>query len=115
MIRRVLILLTLIVANPFAAFAQNKQEVAGELAHTYFGGMTDKSGHLFGFSTAALIGSLIFGSVGFVAFIFGKKNEEFRPMLLGIALMAYPYFVKQTLPMFAVGIILTAAVFVWRE
>ena len=38
-------------------------------------------------SAANLIGGLVFGSIGFVAFIYGKRMNLWRPMLLGIALM----------------------------
>ena len=52
---------------------------------------------------------------GFVAFIYGKKNKFFRPMIIGIALMAYPYFISGTFFIYLVGITLTAALYFWRE
>ena len=63
------------------------------------------------FSISNIIGGLIFGSVGFVAFVYGKKQAEFKPMVLAIALMAYPYFVSNTLAIYAIGGILTALLF----
>ena len=60
-------------------------------------------------------GGLLFGAIGFVAFAYGKRQASVRTMLLGVALMVYPYFVANTLALYAVGALLTAAVFVWRD
>src|SRR5437763_14822073 len=46
------------------------------------------------FSGANLIGGLLFGSIGFVAFVYGKRMHVWQPMFLGLALMAYPSFVR---------------------
>ncbi|MBP9855118.1 MAG: amino acid transport protein [Candidatus Omnitrophica bacterium] len=64
---------------------------------------------------ASFIISLIFGSVGFVAFVYGKKNSEYKPMIIGIILMAYPYFISEIWAMTGIGIALTAALFIWRD
>jgi hypothetical protein len=67
------------------------------------------------FSGANLIGGLLFGSIGFVAFIYGKRMHVWKPMFLGIALMAYPYFVENDIALFAIGVVGTAALFLFRE
>ena len=67
------------------------------------------------FSGANLLGGLIFGSIGFVAFIYGKRMHVWRPMLLGLALMAYPYFVANDIALFAIGVVGTAALFLFRD
>ncbi len=36
-------------------------------------------------------------------------------MLLGLALMAYPYFVENAFALFAIGAVGTAALFLFRE
>jgi hypothetical protein len=38
-----------------------------------------------------------------------------KPMFLGIALMAYPYFVENDIALFAIGVIGTAALFLFRD
>ncbi len=65
-------------------------------------------------SAANLIGGLVFGSIGFVAFIYGKRMNLWKPMLLGIALMVYPYFVSNDAVMIAIGSIGTAGLFFLR-
>jgi hypothetical protein len=67
------------------------------------------------FSGANLIGGLVFGSIGFVAFIYGKRMHVWKPMLIGLALMAYPYFVENDMVMFAIGAVGTAALFLFRD
>ena len=66
-------------------------------------------------SAGSILAGLIFGSIGFVAFIYGKKMVLFRTMGIGIALMAFPYFVQNTGWQFGIGAVLTAALFVFRE
>ena len=96
------------------AFAQDTKEIAGQLAQVYTGS-SGGSGLLGGFSTAGLIWTVIFNGLGFIAFTYGKKNSEMKPMLLGIALMAYPYFVRSTNMILIVGTVLTAALYFWRD
>jgi hypothetical protein len=67
------------------------------------------------FSFANILAYIIFGTVGFAAFIYGKKNVSWRPMFIGIALMIYPYFVSGTLATYGIGILLTALLYFWRE
>jgi len=66
------------------------------------------------FSPSNLLAGLIFGSIGFVAFIYGKKIRSFRPMIIGIVLMIYPYFISGTLFLYLIGIVLTASLYFWR-
>jgi LPXTG-motif cell wall-anchored protein len=67
------------------------------------------------FNTANILAYIIFGGIGFVAFVYGKKNKILRPMLIGCALMGYPYFFTGTLVLYIIGVILTAALYFWRE
>jgi hypothetical protein len=67
------------------------------------------------FSAAKIFAYIIFGAIGFAVFVYGKKNKFLRPMIIGIALMAYPYFISGTLVIYLVGIALTAALYFWRE
>jgi len=55
-------------------------------------------------STAYLIGAVIFGIVGFVAYRYGKKMSRPATKWIGIALMLYPYAVSATWLMYVVGV-----------
>jgi len=59
--------------------------------------------------------NIIFGIIGMCAFMYGKKEKSFRPMLIGISLMFYPWFVTNAFWTIITGIGLTAALFYWRE
>ncbi len=65
-------------------------------------------------SAANLIGGFVFGSIGFVAFIYGKRMNLWKPMLLGIALVVYPYFISDNIALFAVGILGSASLWFVR-
>jgi hypothetical protein len=66
-------------------------------------------------SPAALLGSLLFGAIGLGAFIYGKKLVLFKPMVIGVALMAYPYFVPQTWLLYAIGCALCLGLYLFRD
>lgn len=65
-------------------------------------------------SPGDLFGSLLFGVVGFAAFVYGKKNALFKPMIIGLVLMIYPYFIAQTWLLYTIGGALTLALVVFR-
>ena len=66
-------------------------------------------------TTANLLGGLIFGSIGFAAFIYGKKQASFKTMTIGAALIAYPYFIPNTIAVYVIGIGLSAALFFFHD
>ena len=68
-----------------------------------------------GFNWWNIMGGIIFSIIGWYAFIYGKREKSVRPMVIGIVLMVYPYFIPNTLLFFIIGIALTAALFFWRE
>jgi len=64
---------------------------------------------------AALFGSILFGAIGLAAFIYGKRIALWKPMAIGIALMAYPYFVSETWLTYAIGCALCLGLYVLRD
>jgi hypothetical protein len=66
-------------------------------------------------SAPNLFAGLLFGSIGFVGFVYGKRMSRWRPMFLGIVLMAYPYFVENTIALCGIGLAGTAAFFILGE
>lgn len=55
-------------------------------------------------STAYLIGAVLFGIVGFVAYRYGKKASLQGTKWIGVVLMFYPYAIPATWLMYVVGI-----------
>jgi hypothetical protein len=64
---------------------------------------------------AVLFGAIAFGSLGLGAFVWGKKAGSLKAIVIGILLMAYPYFVPGTLLVYLVGAALAAALFLFRD
>ena len=62
-------------------------------------------------ATSLLIGILT-GAVGVGYFIYGKRQTKFVPLLAGMALCVYPYFVDSALWLVVIGAALMAAPFV---
>ena len=57
-------------------------------------------------SEALLLWGVLFSSIGFGFFIYGKKQRCIMPFISGLALMIYPYFIDTVSLIFGVGIIL---------
>lgn len=55
---------------------------------------------------AWLIWGLLFGAIGLGFFVYGKRQKAIIPLLCGIALMAFPYFVSNTILLVVTGIVL---------
>jgi len=57
----------------------------------------------------------VFGVIGLVAFRYGKKSALIVPMLLGLGLMIYPWFVSETWMLYVIGCALTGTVWFFRN
>ena len=61
-------------------------------------------------SPSYIVGAILFGVIGLVAYYVGKRNGRPRTRWLGVALMLYPYVVWQTWLLWLVGAGLCAAI-----
>ena len=59
-------------------------------------------------NTATLLWGLLFSSIGFGFFLYGRKQRAAVPMVCGLAMMIYPYFIPNVLALIAIGIVLAA-------
>lgn len=57
----------------------------------------------------SLLASLLVSSIGFVAFMYGKKQSRVPQMVVGILMMGYPYFVTNVALMLGIAVVLLAA------
>ncbi|MGD9727433.1 MAG: hypothetical protein AB7V39_13730 [Nitrospiraceae bacterium] len=55
-----------------------------------------------------LLWGLLFSSIGLGFFIYGKKRKAVVPLVCGLALMIYPYFISSTFPLVSIGAVLMA-------
>lgn len=54
-------------------------------------------------STTSLFLGILFGSIGFAFCVYGKRQSALVPLLCGVALMVFPYFVASTALLVVVG------------
>jgi hypothetical protein len=64
---------------------------------------------------AQLLWSLLFGSIGLGYFIYGRKQGKTIPLLCGVVLMVYPYFMPNTAVLFIIGAIFVAVPYFVRR
>jgi hypothetical protein len=59
-------------------------------------------------NTSTLLWGLLFSSIGFGFFLYGRKQRAAVPMVCGLAMMIYPYFIPNVLALITIGIVLAA-------
>ena len=57
---------------------------------------------------ARILWGLLFGSIGLGFFMYGRKQRAVVPLVCGLALMVFPYFVATTLLLVGIGVLLMA-------
>ncbi len=65
--------------------------------------------------TALLVWGVIFSSIGLGLFLYGRKQHATVPLICGLVLMIYPYFIPNTLLLVAIGVVLTAIPYFLRS
>lgn len=58
---------------------------------------------------------ILAGIVGGAYLLYGRKTSKVAPMVSGVALMVYPYFVDNTWLLLVIGALLCAAPFVIKD
>ena len=57
-------------------------------------------------NTSLLLWGMVFGSIGLGFFIYGKKQKAIVPLMTGIALFIFPYFISNVYILVLTGTIL---------
>lgn len=57
---------------------------------------------------------LTFGSIGFGFFIYGRKQSRVVPLVAGLCLMVFPYFVDNLVLTLIIGVVLMVVPFLFR-
>jgi hypothetical protein len=65
-------------------------------------------------NTASLLWGLLFGSIGLGFAIYGRKQRAVVPLLCGLALMVFPYFVSNNFLLVVIGVGLMAIPYFFR-
>ena len=61
-----------------------------------------------------LLWGLLYGSIGLGFFIYGRKQKAVVPLICGLALMIFPYFVANTILLVSIGAVLIAIPYFFR-
>lgn len=64
---------------------------------------------------ALLVWGSLFSMLGFVFFMYGKKQSALIPLFTGLALMIYPYFISSVVWMVIVGAVLSVVPYFIRD
>ena len=63
-------------------------------------------------TSAYLVGSVVFGFAGYLAYRRGRTSSRLELTLAGVALMVYPYAVSETWTLWAIGVALCGCLYV---
>ncbi|MFK5969173.1 MAG: hypothetical protein QM487_03500 [Candidatus Marithrix sp.] len=61
--------------------------------------------------SSLLIWGMVFGAIGYGFFSYGRKQKATVPLVVGITLFVFPYFISNVYILVIVGIILIAIPF----
>lgn len=62
--------------------------------------------------TAWIVWSGLFSLIGMALFVYGRRQRRAAPLMSGIALMVYPYFVSSTPALVGIGVVLIVGMLV---
>jgi predicted membrane protein len=62
-----------------------------------------------------LLWGLLFSSIGLAFFIYGKRQRAVVPMICGLTLMIFPYFVTNVYLLVGIGVVLIAIPYFLRR
>jgi predicted membrane protein len=61
-----------------------------------------------------LLWGLLFSSIGLGFFLYGKKQRAVVPLVCGLVLMIYPYFIPNVMVLVAIGVALIAVPYFFK-
>jgi len=65
-------------------------------------------------SESELLWGVLFGSIGLGFFVYGKRQSRIVPLVCGLALMVYPYFMPNAATLVLTGVALVAIPYFFR-
>jgi hypothetical protein len=92
-------------------FTRGAVSETSKLANAFFGWHFRFARRVDGIATldmSSLLWGLLFGSIGLGFLVYGRKQRAVIPLLAGLALIIFPYFVSNTILLVAIGVALIA-------
>ena len=62
-----------------------------------------------------LLWGLLFSSIGLGFFLYGRKQRAVVPLVCGLVLMIYPYFIPNVIALVVIGVALSAVPYFFRS
>ena len=62
-----------------------------------------------------LLWGLLFSSIGLGFFLYGKKQRAVVPLVCGLVLMIYPYFIPNVIALVAIGVVLISVPYFFKS
>ena len=72
-------------------------------------------GSLSSISAAALLWGVVFGSIGLGYFMYGRKQKATVPLVCGLVLMVFPYFISNAVAIVVIGVVVSAVPYFVRR
>jgi hypothetical protein len=66
-------------------------------------------------NAGVLLWGLLFSSIGLGFFLYGKKQRAVVPLVCGLVLMIYPYFIPNVIALVVIGVALSAVPYFFRS
>jgi hypothetical protein len=66
-------------------------------------------------NAGVLLWGLLFSSIGLGFFLYGRKQRAVVPLVCGLVLMVYPYFIPNVIALVAIGLALSAVPYFFRR
>jgi predicted membrane protein len=66
-------------------------------------------------NAGVLLWGLLFSSIGLGFFLYGRKQRAVVPLVCGLVLMIYPYFIPNVIALVAIGVVLSAVPYFFRS
>ena len=66
-------------------------------------------------NVGVLLWGLLFSSIGLGFFLYGKKQRAVVPLVCGLVLMIYPYFIPNVIALVAIGVVLISVPYFFKS
>jgi len=66
-------------------------------------------------NAGVLLWGLLFSSIGLGFFLYGRKQRAVVPLVCGLVLRIYPYFIPNVIALVAIGVALTAVPYFFKS
>lgn len=67
------------------------------------------------FDATTFVLGIIFSTVGLGFFLYGKRQGKLIPLVCGLLLMVFPYFISNVIILLVIGVALIAVPYFYRE